>query len=1072
MLKIATYRPFFLSSLPVKTLINRVYWPMVSRFMINTKHKTMEERLFNKTNIIIGWVLFAFATIIFLLSIEPTVSFWDAGERIAVSYKLQIGHPPGAPLYQMLARVFSLFSFGEVSRVALCINAMSAVAGGLAVMFLFWTINILSRKLLGDKELTLSRAMVVFGSGLVGALTLTFSDSFWFTAVEAEVYVTSVFLTAFVFWAILKWEARAHEPDANKWLVLIFYIIGLSIGVHLLNLLAIPAIVFVYYFKKYNTTTRGVLITSVVAIALLYFIQSILIPGLLNLDWQFERFFVNSLGLPFHSGTIAFFVVLTAGIIYGLYITQKRKKVVWNTILLAFTFIVIGYSSFFMLVIRSNAHVPINENAPKDALAMKAYLGREQYGAWPLLYGQYYNAPVIEMEDGSPVWGKNRETGRYEIINPRTGLEPVFDPQFTTVFPRMYSSRSLHVQGYENWGNISGRPVRTRMPDGSFETINKPTFGENLRFFFAHQVGHMYVRYLMWNFSGRQNDIQGHGSPLEGNWITGIRFIDELRLGPQSDLPESMTSNRAYNRYYMLPFLLGVIGFLYQLKRRPGDALVLGLLFFMTGLAIIIYLNQTPYQPRERDYSYIGSFYAFSIWVGLGVMALADSLFRKMKGKTPEQMEKTARLSAGLVALVCLLLVPVHMARENWDDHDRSGRYGTRDVAINYLESCAPNAIIFTNGDNDTFPLWYAQEVEGIRTDIKVVNMSLLNTDWYIDNMMRRKTYDAEPLKFSFDPVQYRDGTRDYVFIDRRLEGYHDLRRLMEFVGDDRTQTRIRTRRGLEDFIPTNRFRLPVDSAKVVANGTVAPEDAHLIVDAVEWTYPGQGLGKNHLMALDFIAQNNWERPVYFAITTGSETYMGLEPYFQLEGMAYRLVPIRTDSEQGDPARINTRILYDNLMNKFQWGNMTDPSVYLNEDHRRLTVSFRNVFQRLAEALLEENKPDSAVAVLDRALEIMPEYNVPYNYFNLLMAEHYLAAGEINKASGIIDRMVDIHGENLTYYFRFTGAKANMIESKKQESLFMMQRMAHIADIFDLEETAERAADYFETYYQLWISGY
>ncbi len=1030
----------------------------------------MDDILYRKINNYIGWGLFVFAALIYLITIEPTVSFWDAGERIAVSYKLQIGHPPGAPLYQMLARFFSLFAFGEVSRVAFWINSMSAVAGGLAVMFLFWTINILARKLIATgNEMTRAQAFAIFGSGLVGALTLAFSDSFWFTAVEAEVYVTSAFLTAFVFWAILQWEARAHEPDAHKWLVLIFYIIGLSIGVHLLNLLAIPAIVFVYYFKKYQPTTKGILFTGLVSVALLYFIQSILIPGILNLDWQFERFFVNAIGLPFHSGTLIFFAVLIAGIVYGLYVTQKRKKVVWNTILLAFTFIVIGYSSFFMLVIRSNAQVPINENAPKDALAMKAYLGREQYGAWPLLHGPYYNAPVIDMEDGTPVWGKNRETGRYEIINPRRGLEPVYDPQFMTIFPRMYSWRDQHAMGYEDWGNVRGRPVRITRHDGTTETINKPTFVENIRFFLSYQVGHMYIRYLMWNFSGRQNDIQGHGSLLEGNWLTGIPFIDNLRLGPQRDLPESMTSNPAYNRYYMLPFLLGVLGFLYQLKKRPHDALVVGLLFFMTGLAIIIYLNQTPFQPRERDYSYIGSFYAFAIWVGLGTLALIEALFKKLHGKRDHIQGRHGSMAAILATAIALLLVPVNMARENWSDHDRSGRYGARDVAINYLESCAPNAIIFTNGDNDTFPLWYAQEVEGIRTDIKVVNMSLLNTDWYIDNMLRRATYDADPVPFSFDRLQYRDGTRDYVYFYPRLEGYQNLRRVMEFVGNDASGTRLPTDRGMEDYFPTNKFRLPVDSARLVQNGTVAPEDAHLIVDAVEWEMPGRGLNKNHVMALDFLAENNWERPVYFAITTGSESYLGLEEYFQLEGMAYRLVPIRTPHDPNEPGRINTRILYDNLMNKFKWGNMNDPSVYLDEDHRRLTVSFRNIFQRLAAALLDENKPDSAIAVLDRAMEIMPEYNVPFNYFNLLMAEHYYEAGATDKGNEIARRMIEIHEENLGYYFRFTGARAARIGSKKQESLAMMQRISQVADIYGQEELADLAYGVFETYYDAWI---
>ena len=1025
----------------------------------------MDNQLYKKINIYLGWGMFLIAAVVFMITIEPTVSFWDAGERLAVSYKLQIGHPPGAPLYQMMARMFSLLAFGNEARVAFWINAMSAIAGALTVMFLFWTITMLARKIIvGAAELTREKAFAIWGSALVGALTLTFSDSFWFTAVEAEVYVTSLFLTAFVFWAILRWEA-SQAPDANKWLVLIFYIIGLSIGVHMLNLLAIPAIVFVYYFKKYQPTVKGTIYAGIVAILLLGFIQGFLIPGLLTGDWLFERFFVNALGLPFHVGSIAYLVLLAAAIAWGLYYTHKKHKVFWNTAILCFMFIVIGYSSFFMLVVRSNAHVPINENAPKDALALRAYLGREQYGAWPLLHGPYYNAPVIDTENGNPVWGKNRETGRYEIINPRIGVEAVYDPDFTTIFPRMHSSRSQnHIQGYQTWGRVQGRPIRVTRADGTTEVINKPTFTENLRFFFAHQTGHMYMRYLMWNFSGRQNDIQGHGSPIEGNWLTGIPFIDSVRLGPQTNLPESMTANKGFNRYYMLPFLLGIIGLLYQIKRRPNDALVVGALFVMTGIAIVVYLNQTPFQPRERDYSYIGSFYAFSIWVGLGALGVIDALRRRINGKMA---------AIGATALM-LLLVPGIMAKENWDDHDRSHRYTTLAVAINYLEACEPNAIIFTNGDNDTFPLWYAQEVEGIRTDIKVVNLSLLNTDWYIDNMVRRQTYDAAPVPFSMEPRKYRDGTRDFVYLtdNPNVTGYRSLREIIDFVADDTQRTRVRTTRGWEDYIPTRRFRIPVDSATVVNNGTVAPEDAHLIVDNIDWTIEGFGIGKNHLMVLDFLSVNNWERPVYFAITTGGDAYIGLEEYFQLEGMAYRLVPIRQANRDGQPGRINTRILYDKLMNNFAWGNMEREGVYLNEDHLRISVNYRNIFQRLAAALLAENQTDSAVAVLDRAVQMMPEYNVPYNYFNMLIAETYYEAGAFDKGNQIMERMTDLYEQNLRYYFSFRGRRADMIDRSKQEALAVMQRISLATKEFEQPELEQRASNIFDTYYQLYISGY
>lgn len=1022
----------------------------------------MNFKSYSFINNLLGWLLFIAATTVFMLTLEPTASFWDCSERIACAFKLQVMHPPGAPLYQMLARMFSLLAMGDLSRVAFWINAMSAVAGGLTVMFLFWTIGMLGHRLL---KATANAASVttwaVWGAGIVGALTLAFSDSFWFTAVEAEVYVTSLFMTAFVFWSVLKWEASEHEPDSLKWLIMIAFVIGLSIGVHMLNLLAIPAIVFVYYFKKFKSTRKGIIITGIVAIALLGFIQNVFIPGVLTIDWWFERFFVNTLGMPFHSGTIFYFLLIIAAIVLGLYYTHKKNKVVLNTIILAFTFILIGYTSFLMLVVRSNAHVPINENSPQNALAMKAYLGRDQYGGWPLLHGPYYNAPIESVKETRAIWRKDEEKGQYVIINHAIDYE--YNPDFLTIFPRMWSNRSnSHVRTYETWGKVEGRPVRVQSRDGSTEVINKPTFTENLRFFFSYQVGHMYMRYLMWNFSGRQNDLQGIGEVDKGNWMSGIKPVDRFFLGPQDNLPESITGNPGHNKYYLLPFILGIAGLIFQYRRNPGDALVVGLLFIMTGIAIIVYLNQT-WQPRERDYSYIGSFYAFSIWVGLGVLALIDALQRKFSGK----------LSAVLVTLLCLLLVPGIMARENWNDHDRSGRYVTRDVAVNYLESCDPNAIIFTLGDNDTFPLWYAQEVEGIRTDVKVVNLSLFNADWYIDGMMRRRTYDAMPLPFSLEPHQYRDGTRDvlYVMEDPRLQDrYINLRSVIDFISNDENKRNLG--QITDNYFPTRKFRIPVDSAKVVNNGTVAAEDAHLIVDNVEWEFPSRALSKSNIMMLDFLASNNWERPVYFAITTGADAFVGLEEYFQLDGLAYKLVPIKTPyNNQGDPGRINTRILYDKLMNTFQWGNMQDPDVYLNEDNIRLTTGFRNTFRKLAEALVKEGKNEKAIEVLDKAMEVMPEYNVPYNYFTMLLGEVYYKAGAFEKGNALFSRMVELEEENLEYYFSFTGARARMSESGKQESMVIMQRITHLSKLNGQEELAEQSEEVFNYYYDLYQRG-
>ncbi|HSV89134.1 MAG TPA: DUF2723 domain-containing protein [Bacteroidales bacterium] len=1025
----------------------------------------MQEVIFKKVNNLLAWLAFGISAIVYMLTLEPTTSLWDSGQFIAIASKLQVGHPPGAPLYQIMGRIFSLFSFGEASQIAFWVNTMSAVFAALAVSLLFRTITILARKLLAaTNELSLEKVILIFGSAMVGSLAFAFSDSFWFSAVEAEVYTTSMFFTAFVFWSILKWEQVSHEKDSLKWLVGIAYIIGLSIGVHMLNLLAIPAIVYVYYFKKFQPTTKGIILTGLLSFALVGFVMSIFIPGVLVLDWWFELFFVNVLGLPFNVGSIFFFVLLIAFIAFAIYYSHRHKKVILNTVVLAFTFILIGYSTYFMLVVRSNAYVPINQNAPKDALAMQAYLGREQYGEWPLLSGPHYNSPIIDFKDGNPGYGKNLETGRYEVINYRRGFEPVFHPDFITVFPRMWSRASqLHINGYETWGNVEGRPVRFINQEGEQQVVNKPTLIENLRFFIGYQVGHMYWRYFMWNFAGRQNDIQGHGSPIEGNWLTGINFIDELRLGPQDNLPDSFITNPGYNRYFMLPLVLGIIGMLFQLRRRPNDSLVVAALFFMTGLAIILYLNQTPFQPRERDYSYIGSFYAFSIWVGLGVLGIYNYLSKKVRWQ----------VAVSFAVMASMMAAPVLMASENWDGNDRSGRYVARDIAKNYLNSLAPNAIIFTMGDNDTFPLWYAREVEGIRRDVKVVNLSLLNTDWYINYMTRRKTFDAAPLPFTMDPIKYRDGTRDFVHLieNPALEGYQDLGSIMRFVASDDPRTQIRTTRGMENFIPTKNFRLQVDSARVVENGTVAPEDAHLIVPAIEWRIDEFGIHKNQLMVLDFLVANNWERPVYFAITIGHEGYFGLEEHFQLEGMAYRLVPIRTRVEEGQPGHINTRILYDNLMNKFVWGNMYDPDIYMNEDKRRLSVNFKNIFQRLAHTLIAENKMDSAIAVLDRAIEIMPASQVPFNYFTLMLAEGYFKAGQLEKGTELAVRMVDYFSENLEYYFRFTGNQAAHLDRNKQEALAILQRIGLLGDSFGLEDLSQMAKTEFDTYYQLYIQG-
>jgi len=724
---------------------------------------------FKFLNNIVGWLVFLVATIVYFLTIEPTASWWDCGEYIATAFKLQVGHPPGAPLFQLLGRFFSLFAFGDVSRVALMVNIMSALSSSFTILFLFWTITLLARKLTSKTgELTQGQQYAILGSGLVGAMAFTFSDSFWFSAVEGEVYAMSSLFTALVFWAILRWEKVANERNGLRWIILISYLIGLSIGVHLLNLLAIPAIAYVIYFKKYsNIHWKGIVATGVVSLFILAVIMYFIVPYLVKFSGMFELFFVNSLGLPFNSGTVVYFAILTALLLWSVIYTQKKGKVIANTIVLSVVFLIIGYSSFFMLVIRSNADTPIDENNPEDAISLLSYLNREQYGDWPIFHGQHFNAPMVDYKDGTPIYVKDKEKGRYVVTDDRKASEPVYDPRFTTIFPRMWSNQKPgHIELYMKYGKMDesdlfeprkdaeGRVQRDqngRIKYNRANPLNPPSFGQNLRYFFSYQVGHMYLRYFMWNFAGRQNDIESQGEINNGNWISGIGPIDALRLGNQ-DIPGHW-DNPARNKFYFLPLILGIIGLFFQMNRSKKQFFVVLLLFVMTGIAIIVYLNQHPYQPRERDYAYVGSFYTYAIWIGLGVLGIYHFLADRSKNHKALAIGTTA---------VCFILVPVIMGAEGWDDHDRSGKYAARDYAFNYLESCGPNAVLFTNGDNDTFPLWYAQEVEGKRTDIRVVNYMLSSGAWYVHQLMR-KVYDSEKLPFTLSSKQYDKGVNMYV---------------------------------------------------------------------------------------------------------------------------------------------------------------------------------------------------------------------------------------------------------------------------------------------------------------------
>jgi len=986
-----------------------------------------------------GWLAFIVAMFTYASTVEETASFWDCGEFIATAFKLQIGHPPGAPMFMILGRVATLFAGGDTSKVAYMMNLFSALTSAATILFLFWTITHLARKIFLKKneEITTGNMLAILGSGLVGALAYTFSDTFWFSAVEGEVYATSSFFTAIVFWAMLKWEEIADQPYADRYIVLIAFLMGISIGIHLLNLLAIPALAYIFYFRKYKPTTMGIILTGVTGMLLLGFVQFAFIPNVVGNAAQFELLLTNKLGQSFGMGAIVYIIIVITFIVLSLKFSREQKEVptfitlslltfllmglfmgvigalilayfilirknnfqLANTLSICMLVMLIGYSSYGMIIIRSSADTPMDENNPENAFTLLSYLNREQYGTRPLVYGQYYNAKVEKYKEGNYQYAPNYKTGKYDIVaTPKDNEEPVYDAEYSTYFPRMWSSQASHVRGYKNWAGIKG-------PDDK-----KPTFAQNLTFFFKYQLGWMYFRYFAWNYIGRVNDVQGQGTPAaEGGWKSGINFLDDARIGTQENLPPSLADNKANNNFYFLPFILGLIGMVFQLSRTRRDFLITMLFFFMTGIAIIVFLNQYTNEPRERDYGFAGSFYAFAIWIGLGVLAIYEGLKKYM----PQT------ITALLATIVCILAVPGLMAKDGWDDHDRSRRFTARDYAENYLQSCKPNAILFTNGDNDTFPLWYAQEVENVRTDIRVVNLSLLNTDWYIDQI-KRKAYDSDPVPLSFTQDKYRQGKREQILIyDQGLKGYQNIGEMIRFVASDDVQNKFPYNGRSFDYFPSSKFSIPVDSAIVVANGTVPKGMENRIVKTIDFEIDKNYVLKAELMILDLLATNNWKRPVYFAITVGDDSYLGLQDYFQLEGLAYRLVPVKNPAvSRGDNyGRVDTDLMYDNMMNKFKWGGIDSNEVYMDENNLRMTMNLRSNFDRLASALIAEGKKDSAIKVLDKAFVVLPEKNVPYNFFVIQLSEAYYQAGETAKPDKIMMKYADIVEKELRYYF-------------------------------------------------------
>ena len=967
---------------------------------------------FKKLNNIAGWVVFLIASFVYFSTIEQTVSFWDCGEYIATAYKLEVGHPPGAPLFQLFGRIFTLFAAQGTSEVAVAINIMSALCSSFTILFLFWTITAFGRKLFftNEKEIDLGRIIAVLGSGIVGALAYTFSDSFWFSAVEGEVYAMSSLFTAATFWCIMKWEQEADKPHASRWLVLIGYLIGLSVGVHLLSLLTIPAMGMIYYFKKYEYTKAGAVKAFVSSMIILGLVQGVIIPGAVSLISKFELFFVNTIGLPFNSGTIIYFLAIIGAITFGLIYTKKHNKAVWNTAILGLMMLLIGYSSFAILVVRSNANPPIDENNPEDAVGLLSYLKREQYGSWPIVYGQHFNAKLDSREpyiDGNPIYAKDEKKGKYVIIDKRKNTVPNYSKRDKMLFPRIWSStQARHAGGYVNWAGLKNKDAI-------------PTFGQNLTYFFKYQIGWSYVRYFMWNFAGRQNDFMNmDGNSLNGNWESGIGFIDNARLGTPSsevDVPDYLGKNKGKNHYYFLPLILGLIGMLFHFKQNNQDALAVLLFFLFTGVLIIVYLNVVPFQPRERDYAYVGSFYAFAIWIGLGVLGIYDFISKHLDSKT----------SASLATIIALA-IPTLMAAENWDDHDRSGRFTALEVAKNYLNSCDKNAILFTNGDNDTFPLWYAQEVEGIRTDIKVVNLSLFNTDWYIDQM-KRASYDAAPIPSSLEHDDYRTGTRDYTPIQERFKDFIEVKDVVDFINSNSAKAKLNTSAGLRNYCPTKKLKLTVN--KEIAKTFVPEEYQNRIVDEVKFKLKGNGVFKNKLLVLDILANFNWERPIYFAITVGRDNFMGLENYFQLEGLAYRLVPYSVPSPDGQTGIVHTEKMYDRLVNQFEWGGLNNPDLYFDETNTRMVMNFRNNYSRLAEALYQKGDTTKAIETLDKCIAEFPNDVVRLSYFALPIIDLYYKLGETEKGSKVLATMIDDNLTEIKYLKEFdrgSGLKQNI----------------------------------------------
>jgi hypothetical protein len=1013
---------------------------------------------FRRWNNITGWVIFIISTMTYLLTLEPTVSFWDCGEFILSAFKLQVGHPPGAPLFLMMNRIATLFAGGDTSKVAFSVNVLTAICSGFAIMILFWTITHLVKKIfIKENNIEEKNILPVLASGIIGALAYTFSDTFWFSAVEGELYGLSSLVTGLVFWAILKWEDEADKPYSGRWIILIMYIMGLGIGIHRLNLLIAPVAVFVYYFKKYEVTTSGILKATGVSILLLWILVYVLMPGIPKAAGWFELLFVNGLGLPYNSGLYFYLLLVIGGLAFGIYYSLKKKKVILNYIITSLVVVFIGYSSYAMIMIRSSAKPPMNQNDPSNVFSFIYYINMEQYGTSPKIYGNYYSAPIVDVKD--VVAGYNQINGRYE---PYYRPEYKYNKEFETLFPRMYNSDPEYESGYKYWGNVTGKKISVDSQSGK-KTIVCPTFGENLRYFFRYQVGFMYLRYFMWNFVGRQNDIQGNGNDIHGNWISGINFIDEARLGNLNKFPGDLKNNPARNTYFFLPLLIGLAGMYWQYKKSRNGFWLVTIFFFMTGLAIIFFLNQYPNQPRERDYAYAGSFYAFAIWIGMGFMLLYE-MGKKYFGD---------KVSFILAFILLLLAGPVLMGSQNWNDHNRSKRYTARDIGENYLKSVEPGAILFTYGDNDSFPLWYIQDVEGFRTDVRVANLSYIQAGWYIE-MMRQKAYDSDPLPFSLSADKYIEGKRNQLPVENRIKNAVSLKELVEFAGTDdrKAQMDISGRGDFLNYIPANRFIIDVDPQTVLSNGTVKPYFKDSIVSPMIWEYTETDAMKGDLAIMDLLSHNNWKRPVYFSTTVPNTQYKGLEKFFVQEGLAYRIEPIKTGQPQmGEYGVIDPVVMYDNMMNKFKWGNANDPSVYLDENNRRMFSNFRRLFGNLGIRLASMGDTTKAQLVIERGLNIVPASKIPHDYFSVGLAEALILCDHKEAGEKLLNEILLYCSDYLSYATSLRSNQRFGLEypiGVNMQGLIEIYRMATRLKLDDLVKKVEPELN---KYYPVLYSG-